>query len=86
MRERDGENAMIRWRQYEMSIALSPSYYRTVAIVLPHSCIAIIVLSRSHILAIAFSHSRHCIVALSSTYCRILVIVLSRFRILTTGF
>ncbi|KAH3752890.1 hypothetical protein DPMN_187516 [Dreissena polymorpha] len=55
---------MIRWRQYDMTIALSPSYYRIVAIVL----------SRCRIVAIVLSNCRHrtialCIVALWILMC-----------------
>ncbi|KAH3854868.1 hypothetical protein DPMN_097426 [Dreissena polymorpha] len=88
MRESDGENAMIRWRQYDMTIAFSTSYYRTIAlsqsycrtVALSSSYCRVLAFSssRSRILAIVLSHSRHRVVALSSSYYRILVIVLSR--------
>ena len=63
---------MIPRRQYDMTIALSPPYYRTAAIVLSHCRIVVIVLAR-------FRNRTN---ALSPSYCRTVVIVLSRSRIL----
>ena len=63
---------MIPRRQYDMTIALSPPYYRTAAIVLSHCRIVVIVLAR-------FRNRTN---ALSPSYYRTVVIVLSRSRIL----
>ncbi|KAH3896096.1 hypothetical protein DPMN_020269 [Dreissena polymorpha] len=58
-----------------MTIALSPSYNRTVAIVLSHCRHRTIALSQSYyrIVVIVFSHCR--------PYCRTVVIVLLHYRI-----
>ncbi|KAH3876949.1 hypothetical protein DPMN_000802 [Dreissena polymorpha] len=48
---------MIRWRQNDMTIPLSPSYYRIVAIVLSHCRHRTIALSPSYYRTIALSPS-----------------------------
>ncbi|KAH3718232.1 hypothetical protein DPMN_061032 [Dreissena polymorpha] len=77
---------MIRWRQYDMTIALSPSCYRTVAIVLSHVTLSssdcrVLAFSPSYygIVASVLSHCRHRIVALSPWYFRVLAFSPSGF-------
>ena len=75
MRQYDGDSAIVRWRQYDMTIALSP--VRTIA--LSYCRHRIIALSPSYYRTVALVLS-NCRIVLSSSYCRIVAIVLSHCR------
>ncbi|KAH3871598.1 hypothetical protein DPMN_034805 [Dreissena polymorpha] len=83
VRQYDGDNAIVRWRQCDETMAKVRFDYRIVAIVLSH-CRHRIVARR--IVVIVLSRSRNRTMTLLPAYCRTVGIVLSHCRHGTIAF